>query len=480
MHYLFRLAALCLVLFAGVAQAVTEEKAMRDCLAQAAVADAAYGSSSTTGGRDRCVRYYAGPGGGYAPNIGQYRLQTLPTNAVMNYWFDSQTCDDGSAFVVGATCASTPPTEAQCLARNKPDIGDPDGRGAANRYYIVGTAPTSYCNSKCDLAVGSAIRTFSGVNPNTGAPVQWGEHEQTYAGTVCTTPVMLDQDANPENSMTNTSTTPTTTDWSCNYAAGTCVDPKGNINYCVFAGAGTSASPYTRSSCVPAAGDSDGDGVPNDRDTAPNDPLNGKDTTGTESDNVSSGGGSCSSPPVSAGDGIAAQIAYQTWATRCAVEALKAQVVANNVSGGALSPADSAKLTAIQNATGAMSTNTAVTANNTAAIASSTAASATSNATTAANTTAMKNILNGTETSPNPDTGSDSGSSGLFVEHELGANLDMSGLTGGPGACPSIPDVMVMQQLVHIDITTFCEWVKLGSLLVVLSAVILSLKILGS
>lgn len=85
--------------------------------------------------------------------------------------------------------------------------------------------------------------------------------------------------------------------------------------------------------------DGDGDGVGDNGDFAPNDPSNGGDGSGTpppdndgdgepdypgpgnESDNVSTGGGSCDNPPQSSGDGILAQIAYQTWATRCAVEA---------------------------------------------------------------------------------------------------------------------------------------------------------------
>ena len=68
--------------------------------------------------------------------------------------------------------------------------------------------------------------------------------------------------------------------------------------------------------------DTDGDGIVDNKDNAPSDPNNSKDTTGNESDNTSTGGGDCSSAPVSKGDGIAAQVAFQTWKTRCAVEAL--------------------------------------------------------------------------------------------------------------------------------------------------------------
>lgn len=73
--------------------------------------------------------------------------------------------------------------------------------------------------------------------------------------------------------------------------------------------------------------DSDGDGVGDNGDSAPDDPTNGGDTPGDEDgddegDNVSSGGGSCSAPPVSSGDGLLTQIAFQAWKTRCAIEAV--------------------------------------------------------------------------------------------------------------------------------------------------------------
>jgi len=73
--------------------------------------------------------------------------------------------------------------------------------------------------------------------------------------------------------------------------------------------------------------DTDGDGIGDNNDSAPNDPRNGRDTDGEEDgddegDNVSEGGGSCNQPPVSTGDGILTQIAFQTWKTRCAMEAV--------------------------------------------------------------------------------------------------------------------------------------------------------------
>lgn len=89
--------------------------------------------------------------------------------------------------------------------------------------------------------------------------------------------------------------------------------------------------------------DSDGDGTSDDFDSAPNNPGrggSGPDGEPTQEDgdcggigqpecgapgagsgngNTSGGGGDCNTPPSSTGDPILAQIAFQTWATRCAV-----------------------------------------------------------------------------------------------------------------------------------------------------------------
>lgn len=69
--------------------------------------------------------------------------------------------------------------------------------------------------------------------------------------------------------------------------------------------------------------DSDDDGVGDNGDIDDEDPNNGQDSgVGNETDNASSGGGDCATPPESTGDAILAAIAYQTWATRCAVKEL--------------------------------------------------------------------------------------------------------------------------------------------------------------
>ena len=93
--------------------------------------------------------------------------------------------------------------------------------------------------------------------------------------------------------------------------------------------------------------DSDGDGVGDNGDNAPDDPDNGSDDgSGDETDNTSSGGGTCSSAPVSQGDGLLAQIAFQAWRTRCAVEAvteagsLKVKVQNWPAGGSTITPGD--------------------------------------------------------------------------------------------------------------------------------------------
>ena len=258
-----------------------------------------------------------------------------------------------SSTFVYASCTETAPmpTPAQCLARN--------AGGVVDRMYIAGTAPTSYCNANCTITVSaSPLSTSAGINPVTGASASWGRHEQIYSGAVCQTSSVVNQDGNPENSMSVPSPGTTALAGSCDFTAGTCTDGKGQVSYCTFTGTGAAATP---SSCVPAAGDSDGDGVPNDNDSAPNDPNNGKDTTGTETDNVSTGGGSCASPPISSGDGITAQIAFQTWSTRCAVkdaadeahwDAIATQLAISGIQGASgLDATDSQNLNDVKSAT---------------------------------------------------------------------------------------------------------------------------------
>lgn len=112
------------------------------------------------------------------------------------------------------------------------------------------------------------------------------------------------------------------------------------------------AAPWNPAGAVCSAGDpapltpvsdADGDGSSDDNDNAPNNPGESGDGSGQDDSracggvgqpecaedgsnagsgngNTSGGGGNCQSPPTSSGDAILAQIAFQTWATRCALE----------------------------------------------------------------------------------------------------------------------------------------------------------------
>jgi hypothetical protein len=94
---------------------------------------------------------------------------------------------------------------------------------------------------------------------------------------------------------------------------------------------------------IPPVTDTDGDGTSDPNDNSPNNPGESGDgsnqdesracggegqpecaedgsNAGSGNGNTSGGGGNCQTPPSSTGDAILAQIAFQTWATRCAIE----------------------------------------------------------------------------------------------------------------------------------------------------------------
>jgi hypothetical protein len=137
-----------------------------------------------------------------------------------------------------------------------------------------------------------------------------------------------------------------------------------NVKGYIAAGATCSAGTNPNTATPPT--DSDGDGVSDTNDTAPNNPGIGTPNPPPPADpqcgtaghpvcpndpaatNHSTGGGDCSSPPVSTGDEIAASNLFQNWATRCAL--VKA---ANTGTGGQPSSLDISPMTALQAATNA-------------------------------------------------------------------------------------------------------------------------------
>lgn len=82
-------------------------------------------------------------------------------------------------------------------------------------------------------------------------------------------------------------------------------------------------------------GGADGASQPEDGQCGgPGQPECGTPGSGSGNGNTSGGGGNCSTPPSSSGDAILAQIAYQAWATRCAVEGLGKGVGKGDGQGG--------------------------------------------------------------------------------------------------------------------------------------------------
>ena len=118
-------------------------------------------------------------------------------------------------------------------------------------------------------------------------------------------------------------------------------------------GSGGGGNGFGESGTPPSDGDGDGvsdgfDGSPNNPGQTsgpdgtppggPNKPEDGGGATcgvagkpacpedgsgkGSGNGNTSGGGGNCATPPTATGDAIAANVLYQTWATRCAIEGL--------------------------------------------------------------------------------------------------------------------------------------------------------------
>lgn len=114
------------------------------------------------------------------------------------------------------------------------------------------------------------------------------------------------------------------------------------VMWCSMAGATPTGEACAESGDTAIPSDSDGDGTSDENDLSPNNPGESGDGSGQDVSracggpgqpecapdgsnegsgrgNTSGGGGDCNTPPRSSGDAILAQIAFQTWATRCAV-----------------------------------------------------------------------------------------------------------------------------------------------------------------
>lgn len=129
-------------------------------------------------------------------------------------------------------------------------------------------------------------------------------HDTSMPGSVCSDGCMYDQPSTP--------------------ATISCVDGQCWTKTDGFTAAGLTCTPGTPEEGDAPPVDTDKDGHSDGNDPKPNNPgTNGSTDEDGDGATSAGGGASCSSPPSVTGDAGAAMIAYQTWATRCAIENAK-------------------------------------------------------------------------------------------------------------------------------------------------------------
>lgn len=205
--------------------------------------------------------------------------------------------------------------------------------------------------------------------------------------------------------------------------------------------------------------DTDGDGTSDGNDGAPENPGEGvpptdpgqpptcggpgqpecKSSGGDKEKNMSSGGGDCRTPPSSSGDAILGQIAYQTWATRCAIANGAGDGSVNGGkgdgtgTGDGFGPDDKANLQAIKDA-----------------------------------------LTDQTQFDPGPD-----GNPGdSYHQGEEPPDPDDNGY-GWSRTCPQSPTFEVFGTVYTIDIAPACDWIALGGLIAVALTALGCIRILG-
>jgi hypothetical protein len=310
-----------------------------------------------------------------------------------------------------------------------------------------------------------------------------------------------------------------------------------NVTYTAVTGwqppQGAEASQYTCPSGGlgvpgPLPADGDGDGSSDGQDPAPNNPGEGAPQPadpppGTcggagqpacpsqESDpNKSSGGGNCKTAPSSTGDPILAQIAFQTWATRC--EGEKAVIALNKMAGIGNGTSKTATAGGGEGCAQApVCTNDPVncallhqvwkgrcTNSHTASGGTCGADGGVLNFSCSGDEILCKQTLlaveakckgDATYTGPTDTThqagldteGQDDGQGNGFVVEgeEIGADgLDDSGLGYGR-TCPASPTVSVMGASIEFDTGPLCTWLQLGGLFVLVLSALASLRIIA-
>lgn len=207
----------------------------------------------------------------------------------------------------------------------------------------------------------------------------------------------------------------------------------------------------------PLPADGDGDGSSDGNDPSPNNPGEGAPqppapAPGTcggtgqppcpsqESDpNLSTGGQNCQVAPSSSGDPILAQIAFQSWATRCEGEkinaALEAGINVTNIGQGGATD-----MAATNDLLGAIKNGVQ----------------------------GLLNFVNGTGPVASDTTGSDVTAASVYGETEIGASgFDDSGY-GWNRACPAPIEVQVFDQTIVFNTDMLCNWLTVGGWFVLL------------
>lgn len=413
---------MCVLLFcagatrsnAGESYSTTQTQAYEAC--QLALQSAGTAPYSPEYGYHPCTGPHAHPNG-----QSYYKLYTN-TN-LDNFWFTgSIICPSPAAPPNGAGgCGPAPPTDSQCASR--PDRNTPFQHQTASLLCLQG----------CEYAA---------VNGGDGGEVLLG---------------------------------PTGVNSGCNYDFNGC--PTGYEDLATYSGITVSGSLSTE--CVPIAGDIDGDGIPNSTDPSPNesgeqaptdtdgdgvpdstdsaptDPNNGKTLEAGETVATSSGGGNCSTPPVTMGDAVGAQIAYQTWSTRCAVERLRTASSTSPSSG--LTSGQAADLAAIKNNTDNLK-----------------------------GTATFAEVFSAASASDGTVTVADAhGDPGAEVTTGIETGFNESGFLGVPRTCPNLP-TLVFPDFMHaapMDLDAMeafqniCAFMAILGKFVLLSAALASIKI---
>lgn len=234
--------------------------------------------------------------------------------------------------------------------------------------------------------------------------------------------------------------------------------------------------------------DTDSDGIPDAKDSAPDDPDNGKELEDGETKATSVGGGNCDTPPETKGDAVGAQIAHQTWQTRCAIERLKNVATNGNPSGSTCGQLlVCTGLTKTQCFELGLQKRAVCAAEEAASIGAGTGTDNAKLAEIEENTASLKGdttfaeTLAGAGASDGELTAEDAfGEPGDGAGGDLSGGFNDDGFLSAPRECPDLPTITLPDGgTIDLDekFTMFCEFMRIGGLFVYLFGALASIKI---